>query len=564
MMNRRARALVPILLATAAVLWCAPFSAAGESLAEAVDRFVSEAQARTHVPPAGPADDAEFVRRVYLDLVGRIPRRAEARRFLDDPDPVRRARLIDQLLASAEYAAHWRENWHTYLMGSAPFTGDREWREWLEKALRTNRGWDSMVRTMLRARPARPEDRGATHFLISRFAQGPTGLDAVTRDVSRLFFGVDVQCARCHKHPEVDLWKQDVYWGMAAFWNRSYTLPVKGKVYLAERATGEVEYTTRSRATRVAKPHFLGGEAVREVGMTIAPAGPRPKGKGANPTAENPADYVVAPETAAVKTRVPLPKYSRREKLIELAVNPKNPYFKRAAVNYVWSQLFGRGLVEPIDQMHEANPASHPELLAYLADDFAAHGFDLRYLIGGVVKSQTYQRTSRWPAGTARPAETSYACAAVRPLSSHQLALSLLVAAGYADTVGKEAKGSDAGAVRAALERKYAAVLNELVSHLAGGSAPYQPGIREALFQANSAAFADLVAKGGLADRLAGIADDRALARELFECVLSRAPAVEESARVSGYLHEHGRSRPAACRQIVWALLASAEFRFNH
>jgi hypothetical protein len=368
--------LTGFVVAAAVIVWCARFSVAGEALPQAIDRFVSKAQIRDKAEPAGLADDVEFVRRVYLDMIGRIPTRAEAHRFVGNTDPAKRSRLIDQLLASGEYAKHWRENLHTYLMGGAPFVGDAEWRDWLENALKHNQGWDTMARTMLRARPAKPEDNGARHFLISRFAQSPTGLDAATRDVSRLFFGVDIQCARCHKHPEVDLWKQESYWGMAAFWNRSYTLPIKGRIYLAERATGEVDYTTKTSVTKVAEPRFLGGEKLLEVKMTVANAKPRPDGKGANPTADNPADYVVPPETAATKTRVPQPKFSRREKLVELAINGNSPYFKRAAVNYVWSQLFGRGLVEPIDQMHEGNPASHPELLAFLADDFAAQGFD--------------------------------------------------------------------------------------------------------------------------------------------------------------------------------------------
>jgi hypothetical protein len=525
-----------------------------------IDRLITVAQLRDKVSLAVLADDAEFVRRLYLDLVGRIPTSEEARLFLQDPAGSKRARLIDTLLASDEFAKHWRENLHTYLMGAPPFAGDPEWRTWLENALKQNQGWDVMVRTILRARPTRPEENGAGHFLVSRFAQGQTGLDAATRDISRFFFGVDIQCARCHKHPEVDQWKQEAYWGMAAFWNRSYSLPVKGKFFLAERATGEVEFTTKARVTKTAEPRFLTGEKLVEVKMAAADTKPPAGAKPGAPPPENPSDYVVAPETANEKTRVPLPKYSRRDKVVELAINAANPYFKRAAVNYVWAQLFGRGLVEPIDQMHDGNPASHPELLQLVADDFAGHGFDLRYLIRGIANSQAYQRTSRWSDPKTRPAEASYACAAIRPLSAHQLALSLLIATGCADSI----KPSIGVAIRTKLETQYAALLNELVGQLGNRTETFQPSIRESLFQANSESFARFLTQGGLATRLATLPADGQVADEAFWSVLSRPPSAEERARLQQYLQARPQRRPAACQQIVWALVTSAEFRFNH
>src|SRR5262249_3164674 len=148
--------------------------------------------------------------------------------------------------------------------------------------------------------------------------------------------------------------------------------------------------------------------------------------------------------------------------LIEMAINGKDPYFKRAAVNYIWQQLLGRGLVEPIDQMHEGNPASHPELLAFLADDFVAHPFDLRYLIRTITNIRAYQLSSRYPAGSPRPAEQTFAVTAVRPMTMHQLAMSLLVAAGYHDALRANADAktrNDPGALRAKLESQHAATL---------------------------------------------------------------------------------------------------------
>jgi hypothetical protein len=289
--------------------------------------------------------------------------------------------------------------------------------------------------------------------------------------------------------------------------------------------------------------------------------------KSGKPPIEDPADYVIAPEAAKVKTRVPVPKFSRREELVKLAIDGKNPYFKRAIVNYLWSQFMGRGLVEPVDQMHEENPASHPELLRFLADDFVAHHFDLRYLIRGIVNSRTYQLSSRYPAAQSRPAEQTYACAAVRPLSLHQLAVSLMVAAGYYDAFKSRADvktRSDPGALRAAWQAQSLGTLSSLVKNLDSGAEPFQPGIREALFQANSAEFAGFVSRGGLAARLGGIKDDAALVREAYLCVFSRSPDKEEIEHLQKYLQTRTGRRAAACEQMIWALLTASEFRFNH
>src|SRR5207249_533311 len=157
-----------------------------------------------------------------------------------------------------------------------------------------------------------------------------------------------------------------------------YLVPIKGKMYVAERATGELTYPYKGKVIP-AMPRLLTGETLAEPAVAVKP-GPKPTNpaKPQAAGAEDPALYRVAPEAGMVKTRVPMPKFSRREKLVETAIHGKNPYFKQAIVNYVWAQLLGRGLVEPLDQMHDGNPPSHPELLRFLADHCAARQFDLR------------------------------------------------------------------------------------------------------------------------------------------------------------------------------------------
>ena len=217
--------------------------------------------------------------------------------------------------------------------------------------------------------------------------------------------------------------------------------------------------------------------------------------------------------------------------------------------------------------MHEANPSSHPEVLQFLADDFVAHQFDLRHLIRSIANSRVYQLSNRYPFAGKRPEEETFACSMVRPLSGQQLAVSMLVAAGYYDTLksGADVKTrSDPGALRAKLEAQHAATLAGLVKNLDSGGDPYQPGIREALYEANSFAFADFVAKGGLPARLASMKGDVPMLQEAFLCVLSRLSSPIEAERLRGYLQERAERRQASCEQIVWVLVTSAEFRFNH
>jgi len=523
-----------------------------------VDREIFSKLRRLRVPPAEAAPDSELARRLYLDLVGRVPTAVEAQQYCESTEPGKREALIDALLNSPEFPKHWRDNLNALLMGRAAFPMNPAWAAWLETSLKEDRGWDSIARELLLARPEKPEENGALHFMDSRFAQGDTGLDVVTRDVSRIFFGVDIQCARCHTHPEVAAWQQQAYWGIAAFFGRSYRIQVKGGSYLAERATGEVQYFGADKNQRPATPVFLTGTVLTEP-ATIAPAAGAPAG------AENPELYTVAPEDAKDKTRVPVPKFSRRARFVEAAVTADDPYFKRALVNWVWVRLMGRGLVEPADQMHAGNPPSHPVLLQELSDITARGGFILRKLIRTIVSSQVYARGSEWkPVGTLlrdRPPGELYAVSPIRPLSVQQLATSMLVAAGYPVT-GDPA--GDSGKARAEFETRYATQLGDIRRKLDSGTESYQPNVAQALFLSNNRAFQQTLEQGGLATRLAKLTDHREVVRQAYWSVLSRAPDPEEAAAFERHLAERADRRPAAISQIVWALLTSAEFRFTH
>lgn len=516
-----------------------------------VDREVFGRLRRLHVPPAEPADEHEWVRRLYLDLAGRIPTAAETERFCSSTEPGKREALIDALLNGPEFPKQWRDNLNALLMGRAAFPVQPTWGAWLETCLKEDRGWDRITRDLLLARPEKPEENGSLYFLDARFAQGETGLDTATRDVSRIFFGVDIQCARCHTHPDVTAWQQNAYWGLAAFFGRSYRVQVKGAFYLGEKATGEVQYFGADKNQRPAVPQFLTGVSPQEPTVT----------------AESAELYVVPPEEAKEKTRVPVPKYSRRARFVELAVNAENPYFTRAIVNWVWATLMGRGLVDPIDQMHAGNPPSHPELLDALSGDFARSGYSLRKLIRTVVTSRAYALSSEWKPTRLlpeRPGAELYAVAAVRPLSMQQLAHSVLTAAGYREQLAGGEIDPDGGKLRVKLETDLAPQIAEIRKNLDSGTETFQPSVAQALYLANNGPFQQLLERGGLTVRLVRLPDDGEVIRQAYLAVLSRPPAAEEEAAFRQHLKARAERRSAAVSQIVWALVTSSEFRFIH
>jgi hypothetical protein len=264
-------------------------------------------------------------------------------------------------------------------------------------------------------------------------------------------------------------------------------------------------------------------------------------------------DGAVVAEPAAGKP------FSRREALARVALAPKSPYFKRALVNRVWRRLMGRALVEPADMMYDGNRPTHPELLALLADDFASHGFDLRRLIAVIMQSEAYGRSSRWPGPGAPPDERLYAVAVLRPLDADQLARSLPLATGYYDGQLR-GKKSSAGRLRAVV------ALKEVLAEFDAEPDDFEPTAAQALFLLNSSYVqTTLIDRSNLAQSLSALRDDAALARKAYLATLSRPPTAAESARVAAYLRERGaKARADACRELVWALVCSAEFRFNH
>jgi hypothetical protein len=530
-----------------AVLILAAAPAAARPLHERIDDAIARGKPAFEAQAARPADDAEFLRRVYLDFTGCIPTAAEARAFLKDPSPNKRQLLIDRLLAGAAYAQHMARVFDGWLMDRRPNKNvpQPEWQEYLRQSFAANKPYDQLVREILSADGTDPKLRPAARFVLDREAEP----HLLTRDVSRLFLGMNLQCAQCHDHPLVEAYKQEHYYGLFAFFSRTAVFRGKdNKAVLADKAEGEVSF-----------------ESVF-VPKVKKSTGPRlPNGRPlAEPKFDKGKEYITAP----AKGVRPVPKFSRRAQLAGMITDAGNERFRRTAANRLWALLMGRGLVHPLDFDHPANSPSHPELLTLLGDELAARKFDVKAVLRELALSKTYQRSSLLPTGGPAPDESSFAVALLRPQSPEQLAFSSMQATGLTDAVRQELgpKATDA-ALAARLANNVAAYVKVF------GSAPGEPAdgrseptLDQALFLRNGALVSGWLTPrpGNLADRLSRLKDAAAASEELYLSTLTRYPTADESKEVADYLAGRMADRPAALRELAWALLTSAEFRFNH
>lgn len=391
--RRHAFASLTCALLVVAAVRCGSRSFAEEAaqpLAPLHQRIDALVEASSPGPMAPVSDDAEFLRRVYLDLVGTIPDAATARAFLDDTNPAKRTVLIDQLLASPRFARHmqhtfdamWLERRRSTLPGKV--VEEQDWTAYLYQSFLDNKPLNQLIREILAADGADPQLRAAAKFYLDR--DGETNL--LARDVGRLFFGHDLQCAQCHDHPLVDDYLQAEYYGLAAFFTRGSVFTDtkdESKIYYAELAEGEINFKsvfTGNARDRVL-PELPDGEPLAEPNL---------------PAAER---YVVAP----AKEVRPVPKYSRRAQLATLATSGNSAAFNRNLANRLWAHMLGRGVVHPLDMLHSGNPAVQSELLDLLAAELVQMKFDVRAFFREVALSKTYQRTSAEPDPTKPPVD---------------------------------------------------------------------------------------------------------------------------------------------------------------
>jgi hypothetical protein len=521
-MPRRILLASVLLLATpAAVL------AGDKPLRQTIDAEMRAAWQKDKITPAGKADDATFLRRVYLDLVGDIPTHDEAKRFLADPDAQKRQQLIETLLADPRFATEQAHAWDLVLFGRHPpgYDATRRrptFKKWLAQQFAKDVPYDRWVQALLLG------EEDGTELYHVMFRSAP---EDATVAVTRVFLGTQLQCARCHDHP-YERWTQRDFYGMAGFFVRTVVIDGK-KIAIGEKSSGEVLFTGSVKEQRPGKkgepvkPRFLGGAELDEP--------PLPKG---------------FKEPKIGKGPPPKPAFSRRAKLAEWLTAADNPYFARAAANRVWAQYMGRGLVHPVDDLGTKKP-SHPALLDAITRELVAHKFDLKHLIRELVSSETYQLADTGPVKLALP--EWFERARVRPLSAEELMAALRTA------TGPDAAGAKSIAGNVEYFTRY-------FGEPANGQGEFQGSVAEHLFLNNASQLRILAQprKGNLADTLltSKAPWDEKVDR-LFLSVLSRPPRAEERERFVRHLTSDAKTTPALVEEAIWVLLSCSEFRFN-
>jgi hypothetical protein len=507
-----------------------------KELADYIDQQISAKWAKAKITAAHLADDAEFVRRIYLDLSGRIPKVADAREFFDDKSADKREKLIDELLDGPQYVDHFSNTWRAVMIPGqsnpqASFLG-RNFQMWMVERLRQNTPYDRLVHEILTVgtksnQPQPGKGGGFPGYNIynsGAFAffqvneNKPENLAAAT---SRVFLGVRLECAQCHNHPFTD-WKKEQFWEFAAF----FSSPTPG----------------------VFVPQPVGQQ----------PQPPLPKGVITIPgTGKKVSAKYLDGKAPVFKADVHV-----RETLAEWVTSPSNPYFARNAANRIWGQLFGIGLIDPVDdEPTKDNPPSHPELLHTLAEQFVAHEFDTKYLIRAITLSRTYQRTSKQSHDSQKNLRL-FAKGAVRGLSAEQLFDSLARATGYFDN----------GSNQPVYFYNINSVRARFVADFSSTDYPTETttSILQALKLMNGKFIADATSLEK-SHTLAAVAESPFFntaekVQTLFLATLTRLPTDAEAKQFVSYVNSGGprQDQKAALGDVFWALLNCSEFRLNH
>jgi len=471
--------------------------------------------------PSSPCTDEEFLRRVFLDVTGLLPKIDETRAFLEDKTADKRARLIDALLTRPEFARFWAFKWGDLLRVS-PATvtesGIHKYNAWLVNAWQDNLPYDRFARELITT-------QGSTfEYPSANFFRTTANTSEATEMVAQIFLGARLQCAKCHNHP-FERWTQDNYYGLGAFFERLQRKkgprPEEMIIFAARR--GEI---TQPRTGKQMAPWAPGGGELK-----LAPG----------------ADRLAA--------------------FADWLTNPGNPYFARVEVNRIWWQLMGRGIVEPIDDFRDSNPPANPELLDALAKDFVEHKFDRKYIIRTILNSRTYQASSR-PNPFNRDDEKNFSHARQQILTAEQLLDAVCQVTGEPERYGNLPLGTPATQLPAPQPgNAFLVAFGEPTRQSSCAcERQSQPSLAQALQLSNSQTVETRLKNGG-GQFIRGLTSqkksDAEIIDELYLAALCRHPRDSELKNTEDYI---GRSqdRAAALEDIAWSILNLREFAFRH
>ncbi len=440
------------------------------AMSKRIDQLLDERLSELGWQAAGACSDASFLRRVMLDLTGTPPSGSEVLDFIEESEPNKRQKLVERLLNSPTCASHFAETWSTWLLpetsGPVFGQGPNGLRIWLRDRFQENLRYDRLVADLLVATGS--SQTGPTSFFVALEGK-PEKLAAKT---SRVFMGVQLDCAECHDHP-FDDWSQRDFWGLAAYF---------------------------AQMTPYTEQAMMGGLEVTDVdsGDVVLPG----------------TEEIVLPRPLVAEGLSGLSSGTRRQQLSLWLTAPENPFLARATVNRIWSILMGRGLIEPIDDMRSLDIASHPALLKELSEYFASTGYDLRDLVATIANTRAYSRSTLHPNG--ETPEASYAVMMTKPLTATQISNSVsVIARQLADN-------------NPALQTALASQLGKL----RGDASEAKLGIVSALVTLHGDMFDD-VSRDGKSRLLTALTaphlDDHQRVRWLFLSVLNRPPSLDES-----------------------------------
>ena len=497
-----------------------------------IDELVWAKLRKMGIEPSGIADDATFLRRLYLDAIGSLPKPNEVRTFLADTRADKRARAIDAVLARDEYADYWTLQWADILLVNRDKLGDRgafEFHRWLREQFARNRPYNAWVRELIVA-SGRSDEHGPVNFY--RAVRTP---EQLAESVSQAFLGVRVQCAQCHHHP-FEKWSQSDFYGMAGFFNGIERKPVKtaaDPITAVPRPNVELIYHAGYRETRMPLTDVL--VATRPLGADVADAG---------------------------RVR---PTDDPRVQLAEWLTDPSNPWFARLVANRLWKHYLGRGLVEPEDDLRSTNPATNEPLLDWLAKQVIENRYDLKAVMRLILNSRAYQLTAD-PNDTNRDDEQNFSHHYVRRLPAEVLLDAISEVTGSPEAFPGRPRGTRA--IELWDNRLPSYFLDtfgrsERTSPCECGRSG-EPTMAQALHLMNAPEVTDKIANSsGRVARLLRATptlDDAAMVEEFCLAALGRLPTEKEQ-RVARELFSK-TTRPQAAEDYLWTLLNSYDFLF--
>jgi hypothetical protein len=493
-----------------------------------VDQHVFAKLKMLSIRPSDLCTDQEFIRRVYLDVCGVLPTAAEFKAFLASPAKDKRAKVIDALLERPEYADYWTLKWSDVLRSNRKaiqLKGIHVYQKWLRSHIARNTPFSRVVKELLEANGSTFANPPANFY---RIARDPQNLAETT---AQLFFGIRMQCAKCHNHP-FERWTQDDYYSMAAFFARVRQKPDRTEPAANPMAPGaEFIYSDRSgeviqpRTGKVMAPKFMGGK------MPVIPAA-----------------------------------MDRRAVLADWITSKDNPFFAKSVANRVWFHLSGKGIVDPVDDFRDSNPSANDALLEALAQDFIKHDFDVKHLIRTICNSRTYQLSAQ--TNDSNRDDTKYFSHAVTKMYSAEVLLDAICSATgvpekYAGLpLGTRAVQLPDGEIQHVFLKTFGQPGRELACECERES---DSNLAQALQLINGPTINEKNRNPNnrLGKLLAKKLSDRNILEDLYLAALCRPPSEGEVKAALDHVRA-GKDRRKAWEDVQWAIINAKEFLFRH